>query len=1162
MPCAEFVHLRCHSAFSLAEGAIKVKDLVGLAAQHAMPAVALTDSGNLFGAMEFSLAAAKNGVQPIVGCQIRLVFHPDDPRVREQSNNIYETSDCLVLLVQNEQGYKNLMKLVSHSYTNPHKNYALPVTTLDELKHLSEGLIALSGGHDGGINRLIVKKQLNDARAQLNRLHAIFKDRFYLEIQRHGLLEEAETEPFLLKMADELNMPIVATNNVFFASQDLYQAHDALLCIADGTYINVHDRRKVTPQHYFKSERDMRRLFADLPEALVNTIHIARRCSYLITPSKPMLPQFPTELGEDEELRTQAMKGLVIRLENQVYRSDMDEAARESFRKEYFDRLDHELNIIIRMGYSGYYLIVSDFIKWAKDQKIPVGPGRGSGAGSVVAWALTITDIDPIRFGLLFERFLNPERVSMPDFDVDFCQDRRDEVIQYVGTHYGHDRVAQIITFGKLQARAVLRDVGRVLGMPYGQVDRLSKLVPSNPANPVSLEQAIAQDKQFDILAKEDPTVSKLLDIGQKLEGLYRHASTHAAGLVIGDRPLNEIVPLYHDGKSSTNATQFNMKDVELAGLVKFDFLGLKTLTIIQRTVDLVQKHQGITIDMSRIPLDDETTFALLRRVEAVGIFQVESAGMRDVMRRLQPNRFEELIALVALYRPGPMDDIPRYLACKHGQEVVQYLHPALEDILKETFGVMVYQEQVMKIAQVLGGYSLGAADLLRRAMGKKIKQEMDAQRQIFVDGAAKNDVSEALASQIFDQMAKFAGYGFNKSHSAPYALITYQTAYLKANYPVEFMAATMTFDLNNTDKLSMYRQELQRMEMPLLGPDINSSYADFHVEAMSNGRFGVRYALAALKNVGVASVESLVREREEHGPFKDVFDFVKRIDSKILNKRQFEHLVAAGAFDQLHSNRAQLYIHSDFILSFLGQDLDERHSSQTSLFGGSQSVLAGTSPVLPAAKEWTPLDSSQKEFEAVGFYLSAHPLQSYEEVLEDLDITLSSELMDHLNSTPQTFSMAGVVISKKERVTKSGQRYAFVLFSDLVGTFEVTFFPEPYAQFQEILGAGDALLLKLSGRIEEEALRLNVQSIKKLSSMESDKNADLIIELWDDSRFALGQIEEVLRHVPKGRNAIKIRMREHERLVQLTLPEAYEVSSAVKVQLRSLSGVRMLKHA
>jgi DNA polymerase-3 subunit alpha len=1161
MPYAEFVHLRCHSAFSLAEGAIKVKDLVGLAAQHAMPAIALTDSGNLFGAMEFSLAAAKNGVQPIIGCQVRLELHESDPRVRDLPPSIYEASDSLVVLAQNEVGYRNLVKMVSNAFTRPEQTQALPVISLSELEHFNEGLIVLSGGQDGGINRLVVKKQLNDARAYLSRLQSIFKDRLYLEIQRHGLLEEADTEAFLLTMADELTLPIVATNNVFFAEKDLYHAHDALLCVADGTYVNVHERRKVTPQHYFKSEREMRRLFSDLPEAIANTLQIARRCSYMVSPSKPMLPAFPTPLGEDQELRAQSLKGLEQRINNQVLTPLMSEEERLASRRDYLDRLEHELAIIIRMGYSGYYLIVADFIQWAKQQNIPVGPGRGSGAGSVVAWALTITDIDPIRFGLLFERFLNPERVSMPDFDVDFCQDRRDEVIQYVGRKYGHDHVAQIITFGKLQARAVLRDVGRVLGMPYGQVDRLSKMVPSNPANPVTLVQAIAQDNQFHVLAKEDPMVAKLLDMAKKLEGLYRHASTHAAGVVIGDRPLSEIVPLYHDGKSAMNATQFNMKDVELAGLVKFDFLGLKTLTIIQRTVDLV-KHKGITLDISSIPLDDDKTFALLQRVEAVGIFQVESAGMRDVLRRLQPNRFEELIALVALYRPGPMDDIPRYLACKHGQEVVHYLHPALEDILKETFGVMVYQEQVMKIAQVLGGYSLGAADLLRRAMGKKIKQEMDDQRQIFVSGAAKNGVSEALASQIFDQMAKFAGYGFNKSHSAPYALITYQTAYLKANYPVEFMAATMTFDLNNTDKLSLYRQEMQRMGIPLLSPDVNASFADFCVEAVPDGRQGVRYALAALKNVGVASVESIAKEREAHGPFKDVFDFVKRLDSKMLNKRQFEHLVAAGAFDSMHESRPNLYQNSDFILSFLGQEIEERHSAQTSLFGGGNVPLHSENPVIPLSGAWSPLERSQKEFDAVGFYLSAHPLQSYEEVLITLEIVPSCDLMDRMSSSSQIVYMAGVVIAKKERMTKSGQRYAFVQFSDLVGTFEVTFFPEPYVLYQDFLNAGDALMLKISGRIEEEALRLTVQDVKKLADVKQNQNADLVIELWDDSRFGLAQIQSVLKETPKGPTTIKIRMREHSKLIQLTLPEAYEVSAAVKVQLRTLSGVRNLRHA
>ncbi|MEK9922139.1 MAG: DNA polymerase III subunit alpha, partial [Rhodospirillales bacterium] len=725
------------------------------------------------------------------------------------------------------------------------------------------------GGPNGAINRLIRENQFERAETRLNHLKKLFPNRLYVELQRIDLPEEIEVEPNLIKLAYSLELPLVATNDVRFGTAEMHEAHDALLAIADGRRLEDTDRRRSSENYCFKSASEMTLLFADIPEAISNTIVIAKRCAVMPEPRDPILPGFETEAGRDEaeELKAQAEQGLARRMAT----LEIDQEKQ----KLYQERLAYELNVITQMGFPGYFLIVAEFIQWAKAKGIPVGPGRGSGAGSVVAWALTITDLDPLQFNLLFERFLNPERVSMPDFDIDFCQERRDEVIAHVQQKYGSDKVAQIITFGKLQARAVLRDVGRVLGMPYGQVDRICKLVPNNPANPVTLSQAIDGEPALQEMRKTDEQVGTLINIALKLEGLYRNTSTHAAGVVIGDRPLNKLVALYRDPRSEMPVTQFNMKSVETAGLVKFDFLGLKTLTVINDAVKLL-KNRGIDLDIDRIPLDDKKSFELMSSGNTAGVFQLEGSGMRDMLKRLKPNRFEDIIAVVALYRPGPMDNIPSYIARKHGAEPVAFPHPMLQSILEETYGIIIYQEQVMQIAQVLSGYSLGGADLLRRAMGKKIKSEMAAQREIFVKGAVERDVDEHKASEIFDLVDKFAGYGFNKSHAAAYALVAYQTAYLKANYPVEFIAASMTHDMHNTDKLGLFRRELDRIEAPLLPPDINASNPVFTVEKNNDGKLGVRYALGAIRNVGRPAALAIVDSRET-GPFQNLGDFSKR---------------------------------------------------------------------------------------------------------------------------------------------------------------------------------------------------------------------------------------------------------------------------------------------
>jgi DNA polymerase III subunit alpha len=915
------------------------------------------------------------------------------------------------------------------------------------------------------------------------------------------------------------------------------------------------NRRRLTPSHHFKSPAAMRQLFADVPEAADNTLVIARRCAYMPEPRKPILPPFPALHGRDEseELRIEARAGLERRLAAQVFGPEMSEPERDAAAKPYRERLDFELDVIITMGFAGYFLIVAEFIQWAKGQGIPVGPGRGSGAGSCVAWSLTITDLDPLRFGLLFERFLNPERVSMPDFDVDFCQDRRDEVIRHVQEKYGRDRVAQIITFGKLQARAVLRDVGRVLEMPYGQVDRLCKLVPNNPANPVTLRQAIDGEPQLQAMRDGDESVARLIAIASKLEGLYRHASTHAAGVVIGDRPLDQLVPLYRDPRSDMPVTQFNMKYVEMAGLVKFDFLGLKTLTVLSRAVALLARR-GVALDLAAIPLDDAASFELLTRGDSVGVFQVEGQGMRDVLKKMRPNRFEDIIALVALYRPGPMDDIPKYLRAKHGEEKPDYLHPSLEPILTESYGVMVYQEQVMQIAQVLSGYSLGGADLLRRAMGKKIKSEMEAQRRNFIDGATARGVPAAQAEMIFEKVEKFAGYGFNKCHSAPYALIAYQTAYMKANYPVEFLAALMTLDLGNTDKLNVFRGECDRLGIKLLPPDINRSAVEFTVETTAQGA-AIRYALAAVKGVGAQAMRQLVEEREARGPFKDLFDFARRIDVKSFNRRQFESLAKAGAFDGLNRNRAQILAACEMLLRHAAAAAQERESQQGNLFGDEDDPHR-RGPALPAVADWPSIERLQHEFDAIGFYLSSHPLDAYGKSLERVGVVRFADLAVRLAGGGATrFKLAGIVVGRKERTSARGSRFAFLQMSDSSGVFEVTLFSEVLSASRPLLDAGQPLLVTVDARAEEESVRLTAQRIEALDGVVAHAAAGLRVFLGAPD--ALSPLRGLMQREQGGRGRVTVVVPvPPAREVEIALPGGFKISPRVRAAVKSLPGI------
>jgi len=1160
-----FIHLRVHSAYSLLEGALPVATIAKLAEKDGMAAVGIADSGNLFGALEFSEKLASSGIQPIVGCAIAVDFEEaaagDAPGFTGKSGPGKPQHRALVFIAKDAQGYANLMRLSSAAFLDC-GDVEKPHVKLGLVAEACGGLIVLTGGPDGPIDSLIRDGQGALARERLGRLEALFGDRLYVELQRHGLPHEQAAEGELVELAYQLDLPLVATNEPYFAAPSDYEAHDALICIAEGRYVAEDNRRRLSREHYFKTQAEMVRLFADLPEAILSTVEIARRCSYRPMTRKPILPQFVRAIAGDDkaaqdaaeaaELKRQAEQGLKARLDGYTPPPGVVIG-------DYAKRLAFELEIISRMKFPGYFLIVADFIKWAKTQGIPVGPGRGSGAGSLVAYALTITDLDPLRFGLLFERFLNPERVSMPDFDIDFCQDRRDEVIRYVQDKYGADRVAQIITFGKLQARAVLRDVGRVLQMPYGQVDKLCKLIPNNPANPVTLAQAIEGEPKLQEARDGEPVVAQLLQTAQKLEGLYRHASTHAAGVVIADRPLVELVPLYRDPRAPLPATQYNMKWVEPAGLVKFDFLGLKTLTVIQKAVKLIARR-GVSLDMGRLPLDDKKSYELMARGETAGVFQLESTGMRESLRRLKPDRFEDIIAMVSLYRPGPMDNIPTYINRKHGEEPVDYLHPLLQPVLQETYGVIIYQEQVQQIAQALAGYSLGEADLLRRAMGKKIKAEMAQQRSRFVEGAKAKGVKPADAEYIFDLVDKFAGYGFNKSHAAAYALVSYQTAYLKANYPVEFLAATMTLDAGNTDKLAVFAQEARRMRITVLPPCINRSEVDFGAERLAAGgeeSLAVRYSLAALKNIGTPPVEHIVAERREKGPYKDIADFARRINPKLVNKRPLETLAQAGAFDSLEPSRAAVFANVDNIMALASRISSNAAAGQNDLFG----TAGAPQPLdLRPVRSWTAMDRLQREFDAVGFFLSGHPLDEYREVLEKLGISTWREFEARAERGVSAGVLAGIVTAYKERRSQKGNKFAFATFSDATGQFEAVLFSDTLAAAAELLDSGQPLLLRVEAERDGDTMKVRVQSVEALDRAATGVQRGLRLVLdrkaVEAARDWLAELRNHLIAGGRGEIRLVLALDEPARELEFMLPGRFDLSPSRVSEIRTVPGV------
>ncbi len=1135
-----FVHLRVHSALSLLEGALPIKKLLELAKEDNQPALAIADTNNLFGAQEFSSKAWGAGIQPITACQLSVFF---DDGLEGARRGEVALAD-VVLIAMTEAGYGNLMELTSRAFLDTETGLK-PHVSAPYLFSKSEDLIVLTGGHLGPVGAALLAGQKPIARNRLKRLSEAFAGRCYVEIQRHGLEEQRKTENTFLEFAYEYGLPIVATNEAFFAKREDYEAHDALICISEGRVLIEADRRRLTPEHSFKSRAEMCALFADLPEALSATIEIAQRCSFRPERRAPILPRFAAadadpeaaEQAEADELKRQAREGLRARLDEHGLAPGLEE-------KDYWERLDYETGIIERMKFPGYFLIVADFIKWAKAKDIPVGPGRGSGAGSLVAWSLTITDLDPMRFSLLFERFLNPERVSMPDFDIDFCQSRREEVIRYVQEKYGRQQVAQIITFGSLQARAVLRDVGRVLQMPYGQVDRLCKLVPANPANPVTLAQAIADEPRLSEAAREEEIVEKLLSMAQKLEGLYRHASTHAAGVVIGDRPLEQLVPLYRDPRSDMPVAQFNMKMVEDAGLVKFDFLGLKTLTVIDTAVALIERR-GVSVDVAGLPIDDTGTYEMLARGETFGVFQLESQGMRRAIAGMKPDRFEDIIALVALYRPGPMENIPVYNAVKHGEQDPDCLHPLLEPILMETNGIIVYQEQVMQIAQVLSGYSLGEADLLRRAMGKKIAAEMEVQRARFVDGAVERGINKTQAGTIFDLVAKFANYGFNKSHAAAYALVSYHTAWLKANHPVEFMAASMTLDLGNTDKLGDFRQEARRMKIEIVPPSINRSGVVFDV---SDGK--ILYAMGAIKGVGEQAVEHIVEMRGDT-PFKSVGEFARRISPKFLNKRTLENLVAAGAFDELEPDRARVFEGIDRIMGLAQRTEENRTLGQDELFGGSDSE----EPLqLDEVLSWTNDEKLQREHAAIGFYLSAHPIDEYAKVLEKMRAQPWTQFADAVKQGASHGRLAGTVISLQERKTRTGTRMGIARLSDASGQYEALLFRERLEQYRDVLQPGRSVVVLVGADMRDEEPSLRIEQVDPIDQVAARLQKSMRVFVRDER-----PIQSLARQLTvrgEGDVTVIVLLENGSREVEVKLPGRFRLSPEIAGALKAVPGV------
>ena len=1075
-----FVHLRVHSNFSLAEGMLSFDYLANFCVKNNQPAIAITDTSNMFGVLEFSLEMVANGIQPIIGIQVEIAPSSED------EVNIGE----VILIAKSDVGYKNLLKISSNLSVNKDFNKFVSYANLIENK---DEIILLTGGTEKGfIGKPAGLGNSNLTYSRLELLKKLFADNLYIEIQRHGMKNEEVSEPLLLKAAEDFNLPIVGTNDCYFSSPEKYNSHQVLTCIDKGLTISSPERRLLTKEHYLKKSSAMLSLFSDIPEAIENTLIIAQRCSISVKTHKPILPTFPglKNITENDYLFKISLEGLDKRINDSVVSFSIET------KNKYKVRLKKELKIINEMGFSGYFLIVYDFIKWSKDNSIPVGPGRGSGAGSIAAWALKITDLDPIKWGLLFERFLNPERVSMPDFDIDFCQDRREEVIQYVRNRYGHDRVAQIITFGSLQAKAAIRDVGRVMEMPYGHIDKIAKLIPMIPANPMSIQEAIETEDLLKQEMAENDQVKELLSTAMDLEGLNRHVSTHAAGLVIGDRPLNELVPLYKLNDDEIPATQFNMKFVEKAGLVKFDFLGLKTLTVLAKAESLIKKKQE-DFNLTKILLDDTKTYEMLSTGSTTGVFQLESAGMKDVLKGLKPDRFEDIIAVVSLYRPGPMENIPSYINRKHGNEKIIYMHSDLEEVLKETYGIFIYQEQVLRAAQVLADFSLGSADILRRAMGKKDHDEMLQQKNAFLEGSSKNGIKKENANEIFDQISAFAGYGFNKSHAAAYALIAYQTAWIKCNFPHEFFASMMSVEFNNSEKLSVFFHDLKKTHIILEPPCINQSKNYFSIEITKDKKEFIRYSLSSLKNVGNEVVIKIVEIRNEKGIFKNIDDFLIKVPYNLLGKKAFESLIKAGAFDCLDSNRNKLFNSIDVMLNYSQSIQKDKIANQDNLFNNinSDELLID----IPNVLDWSFIEKLNNEFTSLGMYLSSHPLNNFSIILKTLNIINSSELLEQFQKgTKKNIQLCGLIFKVQKRQSSRG-KWAVIELNDLGGNCEVILYSDILNKFESLLDEKKPILIDAEIKNEvNQGLRIIAKRLRRFDECIANAKFNLTLSITD----------------------------------------------------------------
>ncbi len=1111
-----FIHLRTHSSYSLSESTLKVANLVEICKKNKIPALAITDNNNMFGVFEFANECVKNNIQPIIGSSINLL----DIRIGEKISQ-------LTFLVKNEIGYKNLLRLSSLSHTSNKKNVGV---TIKDLKDNSEGLFCFIGGEYNPLLFLQLENKLDDTEKFLELFLSIYKDNFLFEIQRieNELIDNFENN--FINLATKYKIPLIASNNVKFANSEDFVAHDALLCVAQKTTVNNSNRINSNPNLFFKSSEEMKNLFKDYPEIIDNNMAVAISCNYFPIETKPKLPKFTNKLNlsEDELLSKLSNEGLQKKITEKKIKT----------KSEYIERLNYEIKIIIQMGYSGYFLIVADFVNWAKENSIPVGPGRGSGAGSLVAWVLGITDLDPIKYTLLFERFLNPERVSMPDFDIDFCQNRRDEVIEYVNQKYGKECVAHIITFGTLASRAAIRDIGRVLEVPYGEIDSFAKLIPFNPSNPLSLSESIESEKALQQIIKNDERISNVVEISLKLEGVHRHASTHAAGVVIGDSSINKSVPLYKDPNTNNNATQFSMKYVEKAGLIKFDFLGLTTLSIIKDCLELIKKEIS-NFSLNDIPLDNTKTFAELSRGNTIGIFQLESNGMGSVLKQLQPDKFEEIIAVVALFRPGPMDNIPSFCNRKHNREEINYIHPILKDVLKETYGIIVYQEQVMQIAQVLSNYTLGEADLLRRAMGKKIQKEMDAQKTRFIEGALKNDIIKSEASKIFDLVNKFAGYGFNKSHAAGYALIAYQTAYLKANFPHEFMTATLNYSIDRTDKIILLKKELERLNIKFLKPDINYSEEFFSIQFDENKNKVIRFGLGAIKGVGIKSIKSMVNERKKNGSYSDIINFMKRVSSEVINKRQLEKLIQSGAFDSIEKNRSKLFENvSKFVELFGGENVDQ---NQNMLFEEQEISFNDKNLFFQSVSNWSFSQQLKNELEVVGFYFSDHPLKHYPENFFKInDIYPLSEIIDNKDIINKKIS--GAVLDIKERSNKDGKKYAFITISEINSQYEIVIFSENLSKFRHLLKEGSLLIFEIDIMNNNGDSRIVVRNILDLSNFFERFKKQINIYISPENLIKFKN--DIFNKDGSQNQKINVFLNLENKLVNIAFEKDYDISS------------------